>query len=591
MTNAIIHKFEVDKLTDNIKSVTFLRDDGTLQTLNDDNVTISASFTENGTYIPPSGTIGFDSIEINVPPSGKLETIEVVLNDEAQTIRPSVGFDGIGEVRVPKSNLRSLSAPLTPNVKTYVAADDGYYGYSNVSVQGYNNILADVTLEDLEDAGIHLGASWVITPEKIYGPDTDIKGFSSFSIPQAILNHATVELSTSEQTITPPQGAYGLSEVTVPSIYTVFTDNWTITQNGDNQVPPSPYLGAGKVNVHVQPVLKDYTFTQNGGPYTAGAGYDGWGTVIVNVPDPPDPHVVEANKNVTITSNGSGIEVTPDEGYNVMSKVTLDVAVPIPTIQTSKTVTLTQNNDSVDVAPDVGYDALANVHVNVQVPATGNVQASKSVTYTQNGTYTLRADTGYDSIEQVNVTVNTMGINLNPQGLFSGGNRYDPSDPGIHAEPETIVFTDRLFNTKTSFSTSDIGDSYYGMTYMGYTGYVTWGFAQDPEIRRDYPSFEVIEHFPTGTTLSTVQDWYNNISIDLRNRDSFDDSFLGPLGFATDNTGENGVLLEPMTILGYQMSVGTTWSAIWVQPWNTSLLGQLQVDFTPYCFMTYHQYY
>jgi len=588
MTNAIIHKFEVDKLTDNIKSVTFLRDDGTLQTLNDDNVTISASFTENGTYTPPSGAIGFDSIEINVPPSGKLETIEVVLNDEAQTIRPSVGFDGIGEVRVPKSNLRSLSVPLTPNVKTYIAADDGYYGYSNVSVQGYNNILADVTLEDLEDAGIHLGASWIITPEKIYGPDTDIKGFSSFSIPQAILNHATVELSTSEQTITPPQGAYGLSEVTVPSIYTVFTDNWTITQNGDNQVPPSPYLGAGKVNVHVQPVLRDYTFTQNGGPYTAGIGYDGWGTVIVNVPDPPDPHVVEANKNVTITSNGTGIEVTPDEGYNVMSKVTLNVNVPTPTIQTSKTVTLTQNNDSVDVAPDVGYDALANVHINVQVPATGNVQASKSVTYTQNGTYTIRADAGYDSLEQANVTVNTMGINLSPQGVFAGGSF------GEEIIPRTFVFTDRQFTTKTTFSSNDIGTSVYGVWSVGMS-YPSIGFNDDPYMnpyKRGTPTIDAI--FPIGTSVSTVQTWLSaqqssQYPITVL---PFDDNYDGAYGFATNRYEdvEQGTLLIPLVFIGITDTQATTYYYAWCQEWDEDYLGEYDFQFTPYCFASYEQY-
>lgn len=463
MTNARIHKFEVDQLTDNIKSVTFLREDGTLQTLNSDNVTISASFTENGTYIPPEGTVGFDSVEINVPPSGKLETITVVLDDEAQTIRPSIGFDGIGEVRVPKSNLRSLSVQLTPNAQTFYSADDGYFGFSSVSVPGYNTVLTDIDVQDLTDAGYGLGLTRTITPQMIFGNDTEIKGFSSFQLPPAILQSKQVTLSTSEQTIQPTDGAYGLSEVTVPSVYEVFTDDWTITQNGDNQTPPSPYLGAGKVNVHVQPVLRDYTFTSNGGPYTAGAGYDGWGTINVNVPPAPDPHVVEANKNVTVTSNGTGIAITPDSGYNVMSKVTLDVAVPVPSLETSKTVTATVNNDTVTITPDTGFDAIRQVNVQVQVPATGNVQASKSVTYTQSGVYTIRADAGYDSLEQANVTVNVSSsfrwnipTNLTLHYYYNGGG----SDMNISFVDSNGNITDDI-NQATGYYYTRYADMFY----------------------------------------------------------------------------------------------------------------------------------
>lgn len=283
MTNAIIHGFEVDKLTDNVKSVTFLRDDGTLQTLNDDNVTISASFTENGTYLPPSGAIGFDSIEINVPPSGKLETIEVELNDEAQTIRPSVGFDGIGEVRVPKSNLRSLSAQLSPNLKTYTAADDGYFGYSSVSVPGYSSLLVDIDLDDLEDAGIELGYSRTVTPTDIFGSGTTYKGFSSFILPPAILQSRTVKPGTSEQTISPTNGAYGLSSVTVESVLSVLEDK-TITENG-TYTPSEGNIGFSEVTVDVNLNLQPSVTVTYNGPVTPSAGYNGLSEVVVNVQD------------------------------------------------------------------------------------------------------------------------------------------------------------------------------------------------------------------------------------------------------------------------------------------------------------------
>lgn len=582
MTNAIIHEFEVDQLTDNIKSVTFLRDDGTLQTLNDDNVTISASFTENGTYIPPSGVIGFDSIDINVPPSGKLETIEVVLDDEAQTIRPSVGFDGIGEVRVPKSNLRSLSVSLTPNSETYVAADDGYFGFSEVSVPGYNSFLTSISAQDLSDAGISLGVTKTVTPQMVFGNDTEIKGFSSFQLPQAILSDVTVELSTSEQTITPPHGAYGISEVTIPSVYSVFTDSWTITSNGDNKTPPSPYLGAGKVNVHVQPVLRDYTFTQNGGPYTAGARYDGWGTVNVNVPDPPDPHTVEANKEINITSNGTRV-FSPDEGYNVMEQVTVTTEVPVPTLQALKTVTTDVNNDTVTVTPDEGYDAIQEVQVNVQVPATGNVQASKSVTYYNNGTYAVRPDAGYDSVEQVNVTLDVTGINMSPRPLWGAVANPDASIPETGNVVWNYMFTNYAFQTQTTFTAADEGRHITGF-------YRNTGNNPYTEGLTSYTRVKIWKVFPVGSTMEDFWEWVDELEEQLITVrwDTTQNEPLSGEGAVGWRIEDNNSLLEPLIIFGTNSSY-----LHWGQPYTTNTpvpLGQEYPELTPYDFFTWYQW-
>lgn len=576
MTNANIHEFEVDKLTDNIKSVTFLRDDGTLQTLNDDNVTISASFTENGTYIPPSGTIGFDSIEINVPPSGKLETIEIELDDEAQTIRPSVGFDGIGEVRVPKSNLRSLSVQLSPNAKTYVAADDGYFGFSEVSVPGYNNFLTSINAQDLSDAGIALGVTKTVTPKMIFGDDTEIQGFSSFQLPQAILSDVTVELSTSEQTITPPHGAYGISEVTIPSVYSVFTDSWTITSNGDNKIPPSPYLGAGKVNVHVQPVLRDYTFTSNGGPYEAGAGYDGWGTVSVNVPDPPDPHTVEDNRNISIIANGTKVYY-PDSGYNVMRQVTVTSEVPVPTLQSLKTVTANVNNDTVTITPDVGYDAIQEVQVNVQVPATGNVQASKSVTYYNNGTYEVRPDAGYDAVEQVNVTLDVTGINMSPRPLWGAIANPYASIPETGNVVWYFMFTNYAFQTQTTFTAADEGRYITGFYRNTGNNPYTEGLTNDTRVK-------IWKVFPVGTTMDDFWAWADDIGARWDATQMEPTSGEGAVGW---RTGDSDSLLEPLIIFGRVSN-----NLHWGQPYTTNTpvpSGQEYPELTPYDFFTWYQ--
>ena len=467
MTNLNIHKFSVDQASGNVESVTFVRDDGTLQTLNNENQTISASFTENGTYIPPTGFTGFDSVEIDVPPSGKLETITVELDSDAQTIRPSVGFDGIGEVRVPKSNLQSLSVQLTPNQQTIVAADNNKFGYSEVTIPGYSSLFATCSTQDLEDAGIGLGLTQTITPDRIYGPDTAIEGFSSFQIPPAILQAKEIDLSTSEQTIRPTDGAYGLSEVIVPSVYEVFTDEVTITENGDNITPPSPYLGFGKFNVRVPvPTVQDETvisaqITQNGThSYVPSTGYDATKkvTVTVNVPVPR----VQSSKNVgTITENGS-FTIDPDSGYDVMGEVTGTVAVPVPKVQSSKTVSITTNNSTTTVTPDSPNDVLGQVVVETHI-AQGNIQASKSVTYTNNGVYHVYPDAGYDGLLDAQVTVNVSAsfnwnipTNITLHYYYNGGG----SDMSISFVDSNGNITDDI-NQATGYYYTRYADLFY----------------------------------------------------------------------------------------------------------------------------------
>lgn len=64
------------------------------------------------------------------------------------------------------------------------------------------------------------------------------------------------------------------------------------------------------------PILQDKTITENG-EYTADSGYDGLGTVTVNVPE-----TVPRLQEKTATENG---EVVPDSGYDGLSKVTVSV--------------------------------------------------------------------------------------------------------------------------------------------------------------------------------------------------------------------------------------------------------------------------
>lgn len=596
MTNLKVNKYNYNPLTGNVESVSIERDDGTIQTLSGEegSILVSGSFIENGTYLPPAGTDGYDTVTINVPPSGKLETVEVELNKDAQVLRPSDGFDGIGVVKVPKTTLESLQVSLTPNNQTLVAADNNRYGYSQVTVPGYSSLLVNITSQDLEDAGISLGFTQTITPERIFGPDTTYKGFSSVQIPPAILQAKTVTLSTSEQNIRPTDGAYGLSEVTVPSIYDVFTDDWTITSNGDNQIPPSPYLGAAKVNVRVPiPTLQDTKnyYINNAGSYTVDitpdTGYDAMKKTKLTV-DVSTPALQTTKDAGTITQNGT-FTISPSIGYDAMEEVTGTVNVFVPNIQTSKTVTATVNNDTVTVSPDNGYDALREAKVQVQIPATGNVQTSKSVTYDTNGVYTVRADAGYDSVEQVNVTVNTNSLpNYNIICPYTGGD-------SMMGYTYIFFFKDRSFYTHTDFLQTDVNMTLYGIAgVLNPPGYVHYGFAYDYDPGYPIPNpyadvVEVIQYFPIGTTIATVQAYITSLNSNEQNPYSWNDTDYGAYGFRT-NLSEPGTLLSPMEIIGLRQPNASTYdSFFWAQEWDDSEFGTRDV-YTPYSFIWVGQY-
>ena len=92
-----------------------------------------------------------------------------------------------------------------------------------------------------------------------------------------------------------------------------------VTQNGNyNLLPDQEFDALSNVNisVSVSPVLQNKTVTENGS-YSADSGYDGLGTVIVNVSGSQIN-----NQNKTVTENGV---YTADSGYTGLGTVTVNV--------------------------------------------------------------------------------------------------------------------------------------------------------------------------------------------------------------------------------------------------------------------------
>ena len=159
----------------------------------------------------------------------------------------------------------------------------------------------------------------------------------------------------------------------------------------------------------------------------------------VDLYDSEDEQHIQSNKEVTITSNypaNDPLIITPDTNYSSLNKVTAVVNVPQPNIEIGKSERITSNG-IVNVQPDQGYDAMDQVRVNVAVePAletktittngtytpssgkdgfssvtvsvAGNTPSleSKNVSVTENGSSTISPSSGYDGLSSVNLNVN-----------------------------------------------------------------------------------------------------------------------------------------------------------------------------------------
>ena len=155
------------------------------------------------------------------------------------------------------------------------------------------------------------------------------------------------------------------------------------------------------------------------------------------------PEVKLQEKSVEYTQNAEYV-VSPDAGYDGLSKVNVSVDLVVPTVQNSKTVNITKNG-STTVKPDTDYDVVEQVVVNTNIPLqekqvdvllsepttvitpdTGYegitkltvthspVEANTAYTANANGNYTIHPSEGYDATTSVNLTVNVPATPVEP---------------------------------------------------------------------------------------------------------------------------------------------------------------------------------
>lgn len=155
------------------------------------------------------------------------------------------------------------------------------------------------------------------------------------------------------------------------------------------------------------------------------------------------PEVKLQEKSVEYTQNAEYV-VSPDAGYDGLSKVNVSVDLVVPTVQNSKTVNITKNG-STTVKPDTDYDVVKQVVVNTNIPLqekqvdvllsepttvilpdTGYtgitkltvnhspVEANTAYTANENGNYTIHPSEGFDATTSVNLTVNVPATPVEP---------------------------------------------------------------------------------------------------------------------------------------------------------------------------------
>lgn len=171
-------------------------------------------------------------------------------------------------VRIPTIAEKVISTNGTYDIDNETPPAEGEYaGYKTVKV---NVPTSEPALQ-----------SKTVNANGTYTPDTGFDGFSQVTvqvpIPTPTLQSKTVD---SNGTYTADSGYDGLSQVTVALPLGIKN----ITENGiyNSEDESTPLRGFNQVRVNVQPRLQSKSVTVNG-TYTPDTGYDGLGSVVVNV--------------------------------------------------------------------------------------------------------------------------------------------------------------------------------------------------------------------------------------------------------------------------------------------------------------------
>jgi len=286
------------------------------------------------------------------------------------------------DVLIPDPALQTKSVTPTESAQE-ITPDNDYYGLAEVDVAAISSTYVGSGISRRSGSDLSASGRTVTVPEGYYDQSAT-KSVTQGSAGTPTASKGTV--SGNKVTITPSVtnstgyitgGTKNGTGVEVKASELV-SGTKSISANGtgidvtnyaavDVAVPaPAPSL---------QDKTKTYTPTTSNQSETisADSGYDGLGEVSVTVNKIPSQYIVPSGTK-SITANGTGIDV---KAYEYA-----DVAVPSgsPNLQTkSKTYTPTTSQQTEDVTPDTGYDGLSKVTVKVNAMPSGSVTAPASI--------------------------------------------------------------------------------------------------------------------------------------------------------------------------------------------------------------------
>lgn len=394
-----------------------------------DSVT-SKTITENGTYTPGSGVLGWNSVTVNVDNSKPEEGLDAFINSNGtHDFTPDEGhvFNGAHVVVNVQPNLQDMN--ITTN-GDYQAVSP-YEGLGVVHVN-----VPERKPESIYEETITTNGRKIIFPEegevfKRVDLDIDVN---------PPLQNKTV---TTNGTYVADRGYYGLDEVTV-NVDTrkpegTFTQR--IRQNGNYQFfPPDNYV-YNEVDLTVDVGLKQeetlsQTITENG-------------VYHYETDDPLNKVYRDANIAVNVqpslqakstTANGT---VTADSGYYGLSSVEVNVDPRRPEEHLIESITTNGTHAFEPTAGSVFADAVVNV--NVQPPLQDKTVTSPSATVT--------ADSGYYGLDEV-----TVNVPLGTKTLEHNGT-YDVSQEAVEGWTEVTVdvpLGSTTINRNGTFTPSDV---------------------------------------------------------------------------------------------------------------------------------------
>ena len=187
-------------------------------------------------------------------------------------------------------------------------------------------------------------------------------------------------------------------------------------------------------------------------------GYDGISKMTVNV-DIPEPSIVELN--TTISKNNENLYFNPEEyDADYFSQANIEVAIPT---ESGRKETYTSNG-TYTISPKEGTEYLDDATITVAVP--DPKLQMKQVQLTDTKSLLVNPDEGYDGIKQLNINQNLQQKNITANGSYMPDNGYNGIKEVIVNVPQTTLeeLSKNITANGTNTYTSEEGKGFNKVT-------------------------------------------------------------------------------------------------------------------------------